>query len=78
MIFTAEVRIELKAGVVDAEGETVKKSLNLLGYPVENVATVKIYKVRIDADAIEKLNSAAGRLLANQVIQTYSIEIKNA
>lgn len=80
MEFQAEVRIELKPGITDAEGETVQKSLQLLGYPVKKVSSVKIYSLIIDAkskgDAEKKLEDACKRLLANPVINNYSISIE--
>ena len=72
----AEVRIELKKGVVDAEGESVKKALNLLGLPVDHVETVKVYKVKLESsDAKGVLEEACRKLLANPVIQSYTITI---
>ncbi len=82
MKFLAEVRIELKKGVMDAEGETIQKSLKLLGYPVERVRAVKVYEILIDAkskkDSEKKIEDACRKLLANPVIQNYSIIVKNA
>ncbi|OYT55127.1 MAG: phosphoribosylformylglycinamidine synthase PurS protein [Candidatus Altiarchaeales archaeon ex4484_2] len=80
MSYTIEVRIELKKGVIDAEGETVKKSLNLLGYRIKDVNTVRIYAIKVEAgsenDAVEEINEACKRLLANPVIQNYSVTVK--
>ncbi|HIE33910.1 MAG TPA: phosphoribosylformylglycinamidine synthase subunit PurS [Candidatus Altiarchaeales archaeon] len=80
MNYRAEVRIELKKGVIDAEGETVQKSLNLLGFPVKRVKSVKIYVIEIDAksrgSAEKTIENACKKLLANPVIQNYTIEIK--
>jgi len=80
MDYTAEVRIELKAGVLDAEGETVGKSLKLLGFPVKGVKSVKVYDIVMDAvseeDAKRKAENAAKKLLANPVIQNYFICVK--
>jgi phosphoribosylformylglycinamidine synthase subunit PurS len=80
MDYTAEVRIELKAGVLDAEGETVGKSLKLLGFPVKGVKSVKVYDIVLDAvseeDAKKKAENAAKKLLANPVIQNYFIRVK--
>jgi len=82
MNFKVEVRIELKPGVIDAEGETIQKSLKLLGYPVDNVKTLKVYVIDVKAnskkDAEKKIDDACKRLLANPVIQNYSIRVKNA
>ncbi len=77
MKFDADIKIKLKPGVMDAEGETVAKSLKLLGYPVDKVASVKVYKVTVDAKTKEEakklLDDACKKLLANPVIQDYSI-----
>ena len=72
----AEVRIELKKGVVDAEGASVKKALNLLGFPFKEVNTVKVYHISLeDKKAKEQLEEACKKLLANPVIHNYSIKI---
>ena len=80
MSYTIEVRIELKKGVIDAEGETVKKSLNLLGYNIEDVNTIRVYAIKVDAgsedEAVGEINEACKRLLANPVIQNYSVSVK--
>jgi len=79
MKFKAEVRVELKPGVLDAEGKTIQKSLKLLGYPIDEVKTIKVYDIAIDADSAEnakaEVEDACRRLLANPVIQNYGIEI---
>ncbi len=80
MDYRADIRIELKPGAIDAEGETVQKSLRLLGYDVAAVESVKVYVVTIEAESKEearkRLDDACRRLLANPVIQNYVIEIK--
>jgi len=44
-----EVRIELKPGVLDAEAESVEKSLGLLGLAsVPHVSTARIYDLEFD------------------------------
>ena len=80
MEYKIEVRIELKPGVIDAEGETVQKSLTLLGFPVSKVKSVKVYEVSMEADSEEEakkmMMDACKRLLANPVIQDYSLKNK--
>lgn len=75
-----EVRIELKPGVVDAEGETIAKSLNLLGFPAKKVKTIKVYGITLEAKNEEEAKNiaenASKKLLANPVIQNYYIETK--
>ena len=81
MKYNAHVKIKLKPGVLDAEGRTVKKSLHLLGIEeVENVNSVKLFEIEINAEdeetARQCVEEACEKLLANPVIQTYEIELK--
>ena len=79
MKFKAEVRVELKPGVLDAEGKTTQKSLKLLGYPVSNVKKINFYEIEVDVNSAENaravIEDACRRLLANPVIHNYGIEI---
>ena len=79
-MFKAEVRIELKKGILDAEAGTAKKSLQLLGFKsVDDVKTAKIFIIDISASSKEKAREEAEemckRLLANPVINNYTIKI---
>jgi len=79
MDFTVEVRVSLKKGALDAEGETVEKSLKLLGLPVRKVDTVKVYRVVVSArdrdDALKVMENASRRLLASPVIQDFKLTV---
>ncbi|MFH0862527.1 MAG: phosphoribosylformylglycinamidine synthase subunit PurS [Candidatus Altiarchaeota archaeon] len=79
MEHVVEVRVSLKKGALDAEGETVQKSLGLLGYPVKKVDTIKVYRLTVEAAsnraAREQVESASKRLLANPVIQDFAITV---
>ncbi|MFO7872024.1 MAG: phosphoribosylformylglycinamidine synthase subunit PurS [Candidatus Undinarchaeales archaeon] len=80
-MFDAEVRIELKPGILDAEGKTVKHSLELLGFDsVQNVESIKVFKISINADskekAKEKIDDMCQKLLANPVVNNYNISIQ--
>jgi phosphoribosylformylglycinamidine synthase subunit PurS len=73
-----EVRVELKPGVLDAEGESVEKSLGLLGISgVRRVTTARIYDMEFvdatPAEAHRRAQEAVDRLLANPVIHRVSI-----
>jgi phosphoribosylformylglycinamidine synthase PurS subunit len=73
-----EVRVELKPGVLDAEAESIAKSLLLLGLtPLKRVTTARIYELEfegIDRGESERLaREAVDRLLANPVIHAVSI-----
>ncbi|MFH1126208.1 MAG: phosphoribosylformylglycinamidine synthase subunit PurS [Candidatus Altiarchaeota archaeon] len=79
MEYKTEVRIRLKHGVLDAEGETIQKSLKLLGYDVKKVETVKCYLITVEAksgkEAFSRIEDSCRKLLANPVIQDYSIKV---
>jgi phosphoribosylformylglycinamidine synthase PurS subunit len=73
-----EVRVELKPGVVDAEAESVEKSLGLLGLSaVPHVSTARIYDLVFEgvseAEARRLSDEAVERLLANPVIHRVTV-----
>lgn len=77
--YLVDVRITLKKGMADAEGESVKKALHLLGYPIEHVETVKTYVLTVSAasekKALAQVEGACNKLLANPVIQDYTLKV---
>jgi phosphoribosylformylglycinamidine synthase len=81
MLFAVDVRVVLKKGILDAEAETVRKSLNLLGIGVSGVETAKVYTLLIESEE-EKMakrvaEEACGKLLANPVINDFEIEVRD-
>ena len=81
MTYKAEVRVELKKGILDAEANTVQNSLKLLGFTnIGDVKTAKVFIIEVNAPTKEKaqeeIEEACKRLLANPVINNYSITIK--
>jgi phosphoribosylformylglycinamidine synthase subunit PurS len=73
-----EVRVELKPGILDAEGESIAKSLALLGIrSVRHVGTARVYDlefVGVGRPAAERLaGEAVDRLLANPVVHRVSV-----
>jgi phosphoribosylformylglycinamidine synthase PurS subunit len=78
---TVEIRVELKAGILDGEAESVQKSLALLGIgPVAAVHTAKVYILDVgDADrerAQAIAHDAVDRLLANPVIHRVHVSLR--
>lgn len=76
----ATVRIELKNGVLDPQGVTIKNALVDMGYPeVGGVRSGKIFNLEINIDdrklAEAKLDEMCRKLLANPVIEQYKIEV---
>ncbi len=73
-----EVRVELKPGILDAEGESIARSLALLGIAgVRRVGTARIYDLEfenVSAPEAERLaRDAVDRLLANPVIHRVTV-----
>lgn len=78
MKFIADIIISLKEGVVDPEGEATKKALNLLGFGnVSSVKSMKVFRIELSAktkdDAEKMIGEMCEKLLANPVIQDYTI-----
>lgn len=77
----AKIHITLKKDVLDPQGKVVANSLNNLGFDtVQNVRQGKYIEVTIDENdqgqAKKKLNEMCEKLLANLVIEDYSVEIE--
>lgn len=77
----AEVKIELKRGVADPEGENTKKALKLLGFDeIETVKSVKLFEIALNTNdekkAKKQIEEMCSKLLANPVIHNYSITLK--
>jgi phosphoribosylformylglycinamidine synthase PurS subunit len=73
-----EVRIELKPGVLDAEAESVEKSLTLLGMPtIPKVGTARIFDLEFRGVTVREARrlaqEAVDRLLANPVIHRVTV-----
>ena len=79
-MWEARVYITLKKGVLDPQGDTVGRSLSVLGY--DNVSGVRIGKFivfKLEASSEEnakaQVEEMCQRLLANTVIEDYSYEL---
>ena len=79
MIFEVEITITLKKGMLNPEASTIERSLELLGYNVNNVNTSEIIKFTMDSDnknSVKKdVTDMCERLLCNPVIHDYKIKI---
>ncbi|WP_371823771.1 phosphoribosylformylglycinamidine synthase subunit PurS [Methanonatronarchaeum sp. AMET6-2] len=80
MTYEVTVDIKLKPGMLDPEGDTIKRSLNLLGYDeVEEARVGKKIMLKVDGDSPEKareeVEEMCQKLLANPVIHNYEIRV---
>ena len=83
MIFHAEAIITPRAGVLDTQGKAVEKTLGQLGYDgVSEVRVGRIVTMTIEAanadSAAECVKEMCCDLLANDLIETYSISVREA
>lgn len=78
-MFDVEVKISLKKGMLNPEATTIERSLDLLGYKVENVKTDDIIKFQMEGDdeqvIRENVTDMCERLLCNPVIHNYEITV---
>ncbi|WP_303148588.1 phosphoribosylformylglycinamidine synthase subunit PurS [uncultured Cloacibacillus sp.] len=83
MIFHAEAIITPREGVLDTQGKAVEKTLTHLGYKgLEEVRVGRIVTMRLEAEnsgaAAEAVKNMCQDLLANDLIETYKISVREA
>ena len=76
----ARVHIMLKDGVLDPQGEAVRHALGTLGFAgVQGVRQGKVIELDLTAtdkaSAETEVNAMCEKLLANTVIEKYTVEI---
>ena len=73
----ARVHVMLKNGVLDPQGEAVKHALSSLGFDgVENVRQGKVIELDLaDGTSEATVTEMCEKLLANTVIESYSVEL---
>ncbi len=83
MIFHAEAVITPREGVLDTQGKAVEKTLTRLGYAglsevrVGRIVTMQLEAADCDA-AAEAVKNMCQDLLANDLIETYKISVREA
>jgi phosphoribosylformylglycinamidine synthase len=77
--YTATITVRLKRGVLDPEAETTQRSLERLGFELEDLRSADQFEVDIDAedraDAEDRVTEMTERLLANPTLHDYEITI---
>ncbi|SHF25834.1 phosphoribosylformylglycinamidine synthase [Caldanaerobius fijiensis DSM 17918] len=76
----AKIKVTLKKGISDPQGQAIKGSLQTLGFGnVQDVRVGKYIEILIDEQemktAEEKVKEMCEKLLANPVIEDYTFEI---
>jgi phosphoribosylformylglycinamidine synthase len=77
----AKVHITLKNGVLDPQGKAIRNALQHLGFDgVDEVRQGKYIELKLaDTDpaaAKARVSSMCERLLANMIIENYSVEVE--
>ncbi len=80
-MLTAKIYVTLKAGVLDAQGDTVKSALETLGFRgIGDVRIGKFLVIKLDGNAREQataqVEEMCRRLLANPVIEDCTFDIE--
>ncbi len=79
----AEVRVMLKDGVLDPQGQAIGKALGSLGFDgVREVRQGKLIVLELDTDdrarAEAQVQQMSQKLLANPVIENFTVELLDA
>jgi phosphoribosylformylglycinamidine synthase PurS subunit len=79
MTYTFVIQVDRKPGLSDPEGATTARALHDLGFAaVEHVSFGRTITIDIDAknsnDALSTVENMCAKLLANPVIEYYTIE----
>ena len=80
MNFEVEVRISLKAGILDPEARAIQHALADLGFPTKRLSTARIFSFSLEAEdragVVETARQMCERLLANPIIHHYEVEVR--
>lgn len=79
----ARVMVRLRQGVLDPKGDAIKSALHTLGFDeVTGVRIGKLIELEVDAAdetvAKDRLQKMADELLANPIMETFSVELDGA
>ncbi|TCK58367.1 phosphoribosylformylglycinamidine synthase subunit PurS [Seleniivibrio woodruffii] len=74
----AKVYVRLKNGVLDPQGQTIQSSVERMGYDfAKEVRVGKVFEIEVESEACRKdLEKIASTMLANMIIEEYSIEFE--
>ena len=77
--YTATVTVRLKHGVLDPEAETTQRALERLGFELEDLRSADRFEIDLEAEdaaeAADRADEMAERLLANPTIHDYDVEV---
>ncbi len=75
----ATVLVRPKPGILDPQGEAVQRSLQQLGFPVEDARVGRVVDLELDLGDADRTRAELERmceqLLANPLIESYEISV---
>ena len=78
--YTATVTVRLKRGVLDPEAETTRRTLERLGFELDDLRSADQFELDLAADdadeARERVTEMTERLLANPTLHDYDISVE--
>ncbi len=77
-LMKAKVYVRLKNGVLDPQGQTIQSSIERMGYDFASEVRVgKVFEIEVKDESCRKdLEKIASTMLANMIIEEYSIEFE--
>lgn len=83
MLYYAAIEITLRTSILDPQGKATSHALDQLGFQgIDDVRIGKFVELRLEADSAEAAEdmarSACQKLLANEVMEDFSIRVTEA
>jgi phosphoribosylformylglycinamidine synthase subunit PurS len=73
------VVVRPRDGILDPQGEAIRRSLAGLGYPAADVRAGKVFDLEVEAADADAAREVAGeiaeRVLSNPLIESYEVEV---
>jgi phosphoribosylformylglycinamidine synthase PurS subunit len=73
------VLVRPREGILDPQGEAIRRSLAGLGYPAAEVRAGKVFDLEVDAGDADSARRIAGeiaeKVLSNPLIESYQVEV---
>jgi len=73
------VLVRPRGGILDPQGEAIRRSLAGLGYPAAEVRAGKVFDLEVDAGDAQSARRIAGeiaeKVLSNPLIESYQVEV---
>ena len=73
------VLVRPRDGILDPQGEAVRRSLAGLGYPAADVRAGKVFDLDVEGGDADQVRQIAGeiaeKVLSNPLIESYQVEV---